>query len=92
MGINNEYGYDAFQGDQYAYDDDYQEDEYMDLDAETWQDWHSDHLLNMWMSLRQYTEDNYLSSSLLCGATYPKFAEWATRHSDLRVRRRTNFQ
>jgi hypothetical protein len=80
MGLNNEYGYDAFQGNNYDYDEDWDDDP-DDLDEESWQDWHSEHLLNMWMSLRQYTEENYINSSILNKATYPRFVEFVIRNS-----------
>lgn len=83
MGVNNEYGYDAFQGNMYEYDDDYDDvhDVEAELDDESWQDWHSEHLLNMWMSLRQYTEENYISSRILNRANYPDFVQFVLRKS-----------
>jgi hypothetical protein len=80
MGVNNEYSYDAFQGEE-AYDEDVQDDGEIVLDTESWQDWNSEHLLNMWMSLRQYIEDNGISSSILNRATFPKFVEFVTQNS-----------
>ena len=35
-------------------DDEYDPFHETDLDAEAWQDWHSEHLLNMYMSMVEY--------------------------------------
>lgn len=75
MGINNEYGYDAFNAED-AYDDDMMDDETLNLDPQSFHDWHSEHVLNMWMSLRQYLEDNHMSNKLMTQATFHKFAEF----------------
>jgi hypothetical protein len=80
MGLNNEYSYDAFQGED-AYEEEYQEDNTIDLDDESWQDWHSEHLLNMWMSLRQYIEENGISSTVMTRATFPAFVQFVQRNS-----------
>jgi hypothetical protein len=80
MGINNEYAGDAF-----FYTDDFEdeeEDEIVDDHGpEDWHDWNSEHLLNMWMSLRQYLEDNHLSSTLLRDASFHNFAEFVRMFS-----------
>ena len=82
MGINNEYRDDAFNGvddlDD-AYDE--QEDHEIVLGPQDWHDWHSEDVLNMWMSLRQYLEDNHLNSTLLNKASFHDFAEFVRQFS-----------
>ena len=80
MGVNNEYAYDAFQAED-AHDDDYQDDEDQVLDSESWQDWNSEHILNMWISLQTYLKDNGISSSILNHATFPSFVQYVSRNS-----------
>ena len=81
MGVNNEYGSDAF------YFEDAREDEMLDeedelvLDPESWHDWYSEDLLNMWFSLRQYCEDNYMAHRLLNKATFHSFCEYVRINS-----------
>ena len=78
MGFNNEYRDDALFDADAAYDETYdeQEDHDLVLDPSEWHDWHSEDVLNMWMSLRQYLEDNHMSSTLLNKATFHNFAEF----------------
>ena len=64
MGLHNEYGGDAFEYEDARIEDDV-EDQEVELDDESWQDWYSEHMLNMWMSLCQYLEDNSLQTTLL---------------------------
>ena len=80
MGVNNEYAYDAFQAED-AHDDECQDDEDQVLDPESWQDWNSEHILNMWMSLQTYLKDNGISSSILNNATFPSFVQYVSRNS-----------
>jgi hypothetical protein len=80
MGVNNEYAYDAFQAED-APDDDMQDDDDQILDPESWQDWNSEHILNMWMSLQTYLRDNGISSSILNNATFPSFVQYVSRNS-----------
>jgi hypothetical protein len=80
MGVNNEYAYDAFQAED-AHDEDMHDDDELVLDPQAWQDWNSEHILNMWMSLQAYLEDNHISSSILNKATFPKFVDFVTRNS-----------
>jgi hypothetical protein len=80
MGVNNEHAYDAFQAED-ARDDDYQDDEDQVLDPESWQDWNSEHILNMWMSLQAYLKDAGISSSILNNATFPSFVQYVSKHS-----------
>lgn len=82
MGINNEYRDDAIiNGDDVdeAYDE--QEDRELILSPTDWHDWHSEDVLNMWMSLRQYLEDNHLNSTLMNNASFNDFAEFVRQFS-----------
>jgi hypothetical protein len=78
MGFNNEYRDDALFDADAAYDETYdeQEDHDLVLDPSEWHDWHSEDVLNMWMSLRQYLEDNHMSNTLMNKATFHNFAEF----------------
>jgi hypothetical protein len=75
MGLHNEYGSDVFMYEDAREDEEFEEQDF-ELDEETWQDWYSEHILNMWMSLRQYIEDNSLQSTLLNRASYPDFVQF----------------
>ena len=81
MGRNNEYSDDIpppLATDESSEDEgDYE----LELQPEDWHDWNSEHILNMWMSLRQYLEDNHLHSRLLTFARYHDFAEFVRSHS-----------
>lgn len=81
MGVNNEYSIDAFQHED-ARDEDIQEEDELLLDPESWHDWNSEHVLNMWMSLRQYLEDNSMNNILMTKATFHKFAEFVRINSE----------
>lgn len=81
MGVNNEYSVDAFQGED-ARDEEILEDEEFLLDQESWQDWHSEHILNMWMSLKAYLEDNSLNNTLMTKATFHKFCAFVQNNSE----------
>jgi len=82
MGINNEYREDAVFVDE-AYDEAYdeQEDRELVLGPTDWHDWHSEDVLNMWMSLRQYLEDNHLTGTLMNKASFHDFAEFVRQFS-----------
>jgi hypothetical protein len=67
------YGEDALGDDDHTLDDGLMEP----LDPESWQDWHSEDLLNMWMSIRQYKEERYICDR----ATFNSFCEWAYKYS-----------
>jgi hypothetical protein len=72
MGINDEYSRDAYLGDHYAYNSD-DSDEFDDeIDPETWQDLYSQELLNAWMTIRMWYEDQYLPVR----STYHDFVEF----------------
>ena len=82
MGINNEYRYDAlFGGNDMDETYDEQEDRDLVLGPQDWHDWHSEDVLNMWMSLRQYIEDNNLNSTLMNKASFHNFAEFVRQFS-----------
>ena len=75
MGLRNEYSYDAFTGED-VIEDVEEEDEMMPLDEESWEDWHSEHILNMWMSIREYLETNGLNNTMLQRASYHDFIQF----------------
>ena len=82
MGINNEYRDDALiNGDDIDETYDEQEDHELILRPTDWHDWHSEDVLNMWMSLRQYLEDNHLNSTLMNRASFHNFAEFVRQFS-----------
>jgi hypothetical protein len=82
MGINNEYRDDAlFGGNDMDETYDEQEDRELVLGPQDWHDWHSEDVLNMWMSLRQYLEDNNLNSTLMNKASFHNFAEFVRQFS-----------
>lgn len=75
MGRGNEYSYDAFAGEDVIEE---QEEETGEdhLDPESWEMWHSEHLLNMWMGIRAYLQDNSLNSTIIPNATYHDFLQF----------------
>lgn len=80
MGLLNEYQYDAFTGEE-EYDEEEVAEEYGPLHPEDWMDFNSTHLLNMWMSLRQYREENYINNTILNFATYNDFCHFVMNFS-----------
>lgn len=79
MGFN-EYYQDAFNGEDVLEDPDF-DDDLEPLSPEDWMDWNSEHLLNMWMSLRQYREDNYIDSTMMNIATFNDFCHFVMKNS-----------
>lgn len=75
MGLGNEYSYDAFAGDD-AYDDQEEDHQEEPLHPEDWEDWHSEHLLNLWMGIRAYLEDNGLQNTWLQRANFNTFCQF----------------
>ena len=71
MGLNDEYSRDA-----YTYEDAYESDDSDDFDPELhpedWQDMYSAELLDAWMSIREYLEENYMKIN----AGYHQFVEF----------------
>lgn len=57
MGLNNDYAdYVNTEEEEFDQTEDQDDDDNIDLDPEAWQDWNSEHLLNMYMSLREYCD------------------------------------
>lgn len=63
------------------YSDDEIESESVPLDIQNWMDYYSNDLLNMWMGLRTYRQDTYLSSTLMSDATFNDFCEFVYNFS-----------
>jgi len=81
MGFN-EYARDSVMyGDDVDLDAEYDYDEPDPLSPEDWQDWHSQHLLNMWMSLEEYRQDRYIKARMMQHATFNSFCEYAWNNS-----------
>lgn len=60
MGINDEYSRDAYDY-QLAYDSDESDEHDVEpLHPEDYQDWYSEQLLDAWMTIREYTDSNYI--------------------------------
>lgn len=70
MGLNDEYSRDA-----YNYDETYEETDSDDFDPELhpedWQDMYSQEILDGWMHLRDYLDQNYIKFR----AGYPEFVD-----------------
>lgn len=72
MGLNDEYSRDAYSGDHYAYDSDGDSDDFSDqLDHEDWLDMYSQEILDGWMYLRSYLDENYIKYK----AGFPDFCD-----------------
>ena len=56
MGLNNDYAYEVNTEDLDPIEDQDDDNESVDLDPESWQDWNSQHLLNMYMNLKEYCD------------------------------------
>jgi len=78
--MNNEYSDDVFDFDD-AYDSPEDESDDFILDPESWHDWYSEHMLNMWMGVRAYLEDNHLQNRLLVNVSFHDFCEFARINS-----------
>ena len=61
MGRNNDYADDINQEEALAAEDQDDDTNECDLDPEAWQDWNSEHLLNMYMSLVDYCDTQGLT-------------------------------
>ena len=78
MGLNNEYrddilySEDAFEPQEVDESDDHE----LILDPQSWEDWHSEDLLNMWMSIRTYLQDRGMNNTLLKTANFNNFCEF----------------
>ncbi len=71
MGLNDEYSRDAYQGDHYVYDSDDPDEFDNELDPADWLDMYSQEILDGWMYLRQYFDENYIQ----CKAQFPDFCD-----------------
>jgi hypothetical protein len=54
-----------------------EEDLYEPLDPESWQDWHSEELLDEYMSIRDSYESKYLRAPI----TFNQYCEWSYNNS-----------
>jgi hypothetical protein len=52
------------------------------MNIEDWETWYSRDLMNMWFSLKTYTEDSGVSNFVMPFATYTKFVEFCYGNSD----------
>lgn len=52
------------------------------MNIEDWEVWYSRDLMNMWFSLRSYTDDSGVSNFVMPFATYTKFVEFCYANSD----------
>jgi hypothetical protein len=72
MGINDEYSRDAYDY-QLAYDSDSSDEfESPPLHPEDWEVWYSEQLLDAWMTIREYADNNYLELPV----TYNNFVDF----------------
>lgn len=71
MGVNDEYSRDAYDY-ELAYDSDESVDSPDPLHPEDWQDWYSEQLLDAWMTIREYADNNYIELPL----NYPQFVDF----------------
>lgn len=63
MGFNDEYSRDAYLAEEVgleSFEDDY--DPFYGFTQEDWEDWHSEELLDQWMSIREIHESQYLKT------------------------------
>jgi hypothetical protein len=77
MGINDEYSRDAFTY-ELAYDSDENDESLEPLHPEDWQDWYSEQLIDAWMTIRQYSDENYLELR----SKFPQFVEFVMDPSE----------
>jgi hypothetical protein len=77
MGINDEYSRDAYAYEQAHTSDEDGEEYDKNLHPEDWQDMYSNDLLDGWMHIREYTEDNYLRLI----ATFPDWNDFVLNPS-----------
>jgi hypothetical protein len=68
--------------------DDFFEDPYDEyappviMNVEDWETWYSRDLMNMWFSLREYTDQTGVSNFIMPFASYHKFVEFCYNNSD----------
>lgn len=76
--MNNEYRDDALYTDEtleLELEDDPDDREIL-LDPESWHDWHSEDLLNMWMGMQAYLADRGMNTTLLNSGRFHDFCEF----------------
>lgn len=78
MGINDEYSRDAYNY-ELAYDSDDSDETPDPLHPEDWQDWYSEQLLDAWMTIRQFAEEDYTQVRV----GFPQFVEFVMNPGDL---------
>ncbi len=62
-------------------EDDYDTPTRHPLEFQDWSEWFDRDLMNMWMSLRQYREDTYLTGYILRDATFTDFCDFCYQFS-----------
>jgi hypothetical protein len=82
MGINDEYSRDAYDY-ELAYDSEESVESPEPLHPEDWQDWYSEQLLDAWMTIRNFSQEQYLR--IKCG--YPDFVDFVMSPSAERIPR-----
>jgi hypothetical protein len=78
MGVNDEYSRDAYDYELAYNSDNSDEFEPDPLHPEDYQDWYSEQLLDAWMTIREYTEQNYIQISV----TFNDFVHFVMYHQD----------
>jgi hypothetical protein len=71
MGVNDEYSRDAYDY-ELAYDSDESVNSPEPLHPEDWEVWYSEQLLDAWMTIREYADNNYLEVPV----TYNHFVDF----------------
>lgn len=77
MGLNDEYSRDAYEVAHLDVDE-LLADEEVTYDDETWQDINSGELLEAWIPIREYAEENYLNLH----RTFPEFVTFVMSNND----------
>ena len=90
MGLNDEYSRDAYNTVDDAYDSEGSDEFDPELHPEDWQDMYSQEILDGWMHLRSYLDQNYIKIR----AGYPQFVElvlnpskWYTNDAKLKLKK-----
>lgn len=76
--ISSDEYYDEIEHELYRYSDDDDHDTSLELTREDWQDWNSEELLNVWMSIIEYHEYWYLPVR----KTFNEFCEFVFDEED----------
>ena len=72
MGLNDEYSRDAYAYEQIHDSDDSDDDFDPELHPEDWQDMYSDELLDAWMKIREYADENMMNNT----GSYPLWVDF----------------